>query len=168
MNQTSRIAVTLLLGVAFVLVGSGNPARAEDRYDPDMTRCSLRYNLKGWSSVYKQADGTGTITCTNGESAEVVLKTRGGGVTFGKSEIIGGSGTFSEVRDISETFGMYAQAEAHGGVTKSAAANVMTKGEVSLALAGTGHGVDLGFAFGAFIIERKPGQTTGVQGLDLR
>jgi len=156
MDRTSRIVMTLLLGVAFVLVGSGSPVRAEDRYDPKMTRCTLRYNLKGWSSVYKKADGAGTITCTNGQSAEVVIKTRGGGVTFGKSEIIGGNGTFSQVRDISETFGSYAQAEAHGGVTKSAAANAMTKGEVSLAVAGTGHGVDFGFAFGAFIINRKP------------
>jgi hypothetical protein len=32
----------------------------------------------------------------------------------------------------------------------------MTKGAVSLAVAGTGRGVDMGFAFGAFIIERKP------------
>jgi hypothetical protein len=32
----------------------------------------------------------------------------------------------------------------------------MTKGQVSLALAGTGQGVDIGIAFGGFIIERKP------------
>jgi hypothetical protein len=146
----------LLLGLGLALAGTGGPVRAQDRFDPEMTRCTLRYNLKGWSFLYKQADGVGTITCANGQRAEVVIKTRGGGFTFGKSEIIGGNGRFSEVRDISETFGVYAQAEAHGGMTKSGAANAMTKGAVSLALAGTGRGVDMGFAFGAFIIERKP------------
>ena len=57
---------------------------------------------------------------------------------------------------MSRIFGVYAQAEAHGGMTRSGAANAMTKGAVSLAVAGTGRGVDMGFAFGAFIIERKP------------
>jgi hypothetical protein len=38
---------------------------------------------------------------------------------------------------------------------KSAKAQVVTKGEVSLALSGTGSGWDLGVAVGNFIISRR-------------
>ena len=72
----------------------------------------------------------------------------------GKSEVIGGTGKFSEARSIDELFGSYVQSEAHAGAGKSASAQAMTKGEISLALAGTGRGVDIGFAFGKFTIER--------------
>ena len=62
---------------------------------------------------------------------------------------------FSGVRSINEVLGTYVSAEAHAGVVKSSKAQVMTKGEVSLALAGTGEGVDLGVAFGGFTIEAR-------------
>ena len=45
-------------------------------------------------------------------------------------------------------------ATAEAGAVKSAAASVYTKGTVSLALAGTGQGVELGFDFGK--LEIKP------------
>ncbi len=51
-------------------------------------------------------------------------------------------------------FGTYVAAEAHAGAVKSSGAQVMTKGEVSLALSGTGRGFDLGVAFGAMTISR--------------
>jgi hypothetical protein len=122
---------------------------------PDETSCRLIYSMSGWSFIYKTSNGTGTITCTNGESAEVSLKARGGGLSVGKSNIIDGRGKFSEVTGISELYGGYAAAEAHAGATKSAAAQAMTKGEVSLSLRGTGQGFDLGVAFGSFRIEPK-------------
>ena len=53
---------------------------------------------------------------------------------------------------IDELLGSYAAAEAHAGAVKSAKAQVMTKGEVSLALSGTGRGWDLGIAFGKLTI----------------
>jgi hypothetical protein len=59
------------------------------------------------------------------------------------------------VRDIREVLGSYATAEAHAGAVRSSKAQVMTKGEVSLALAGTGRGWDLGVAFGKFVIEAR-------------
>ncbi len=59
------------------------------------------------------------------------------------------------VRSIDEIFGTYAAAEAHAGAVKSSQAAVYTKGEVSLALAGTGRGVNVGIAFGAFTIEKR-------------
>jgi hypothetical protein len=84
----------------------------------------------------------------------VKVRAAGGGITFGKTEIIRGNGDFTAVRDISELFGSYAQAEAHAGVVKSGDAQVLTKGSVSLALAGKGRGIDIGIAFGKFTIQR--------------
>lgn len=116
------------------------------------TKCTMRFNLKGWSVFYETAKGTGSITCDNGQSAAVKLEVKGGGLTAGKSRLKG-KGTFSEVSDISELFGSYGKAEAHAGVVKSANAQVVTKGEVSLAITATGRGVDLGIAFGKFRID---------------
>ena len=120
-----------------------------------MAKCKMTFDLAGWSLVYKQMKGEGKVTCSNGQRAKVAIKSHGGGFTIGKSDILGGTGTFSEVKDISEIFGTYAEAQAHAGATKGAAAQVMTKGEVSLSLAGTGRGWDVGIAFGGFTIEKK-------------
>jgi hypothetical protein len=114
----------------------------------------MKFNLKGWSAFYKTASGDGTISCKNGQSAKVTLKATGGGLTFGKSEVVDGTGKFSGAMSIDELFGSYAQSEAHAGAGKSADAQAMTKGEVSLALSGTGRGVNIGFAFGKFTITR--------------
>ncbi len=112
------------------------------------------YNLKGWSIAYSQSKGTGTITCNDGASAKVSLKSYGGGLTVGKSEVIGGKGAFSEVRNIDELFGAYAKAEARAGAGEAASASVVTKGEISLALSGTGKGVELGISVGSFVITK--------------
>jgi hypothetical protein len=117
--------------------------------------CKMTFNLSGWSFVYKQMKGDGKVTCSNGQRANVEIESHGGGFTIGKSGILDGEGTFSEVKDISEIFGTYAQAEAHGGATKGGAAQVMTKGEISLAIAGAGRGWDVGVSFGGFTIEKK-------------
>ena len=118
------------------------------------TKCKMRYSLAGWSAGYSTASGSGTITCDNGQSAHVSLRAKGGGLTAGKSKI-NGSGTFSEVGDISELFGSYASADVHAGVVDSSAAQVVTKGTVSLAFSGTGKGIDLGVTFGEFVIQRQ-------------
>jgi hypothetical protein len=136
-------AVTLLalaLGVA--------PSRAAS------ISCSMRYDLAGWSAFYKTASGTGTITCDNGQTASVKITTKGGGLTVGKSKITDGRGRFSPVTTIDDLFGDYGVAEAHAGAGESKSAQVMTKGTVSLELTGSGSGVDLGFSFGRFTIER--------------
>ena len=143
-----KITTSLLFVVLFTVFGFAGTASAEGGID-----CSLRYNLKGWSVFYKEAKGTGTITCDNGESAEVRLVARGGGFTFGKSEIIDGQGKFHSERSLSELYGVYGSAEAHAGASDSASAQIVTKGDVSLALRGTGRGIDLGFAFGSFEIK---------------
>jgi hypothetical protein len=124
--------------------------------DPAATvKCEMKFTMKGWSAFYKRSSGTGTVTCDNGQSASVKLEARGGGLTAGKSSIENGHGEFSAVKNIDEIFGAYAEAQAHAGAVKSSGARAMTKGEVSLALNGTGRGWDLGVAFGKFTIKRQ-------------
>jgi len=118
------------------------------------TKCELDFTMKGWSAFYKTASGHGTITCDNGQTAKVKLSSKGGGLTAGKSEIRDGHGKFSEVADIRELFGNYASGGAAAGAGKSSEAQVVTKGEVSLALTGKGTGVELGVSFGKFTISR--------------
>jgi hypothetical protein len=115
--------------------------------------CKLKFTMSGWSAFYKRADGTGTVTCSNGQSMAVKLSARGGGLTAGKSTIRDGVGEFSGVQSINDILGNYASAEAHAGAVKSSKGQVVTKGEISLALAGTGDGWDLGIAFGKFSIK---------------
>lgn len=119
------------------------------------TKCEMTFNMKGWSAFYKTAKGEGTIRCDNGESMAVSLKITGGGITFGKTEIKNGHGKFSEVGNISEVLGSYAAAQAEAGAVKSADAQALTKGEVSLALSGTGSGWNLGVSGAKFTIEKK-------------
>jgi hypothetical protein len=119
--------------------------------------CKMDFNLSGWSAIYSTTKGEGTITCNNGETAKVKLKSHGGGITFGKSDVIGGTGHFTGAKNIEELYGSYAQSEANAGAGKSAAAQAMTKGTVSLSLAGTGRGVNVGFSFGKFDV-LKPGE----------
>jgi hypothetical protein len=117
--------------------------------------CRMTFDLSGWSVFYKTSSGTGVVTCDNGQRLAVKISTKGGGISFGKSKIENGTGEFSGVDDIRDVLGTYATAEAHAGAVKSSKAQVMTKGEVSLALAGTGKGWDVGVAFGKFVIEAR-------------
>ncbi|RDJ00526.1 hypothetical protein DVT68_06975 [Dyella solisilvae] len=144
------MAVWKYLGAAaLVLAGTAatSPARAGD------LECKMNFSLSGWSVFYQTATGSGTVHCSNGQSMGVHIRVKGGGLTFGKNEIDDGVGKFSGITSISEIKGHYADAGVHAGASKSAGARVMTKGNVSLALSGTGKGWDLGVAFGAFIIE---------------
>ena len=146
MNKTHRLLLVFALA-GLALIGGTAQAGAVD--------CKLRFEMSGWSAIYKRADGTGTVTCNNGQSIAVKLAARGGGLSAGKSTIRDGSGEFSGVYKIDDVLGTYASAEAHAGAVKSSQAQVVTKGEVSLALKGTGDGWDLGIAFGKFTIKRK-------------
>ncbi len=137
----------LAAAALFAYVPVAVPAEAQ-------VKCEMTFSMKGWSAFYKTANGTGTVKCSNGQSSEVKLRAKGGGLTVGKSSIEDGRGEFSAVHSIDEIFGSYASAEAHAGAVKSAKAQVMTKGEVSLALSGKGRGWDLGVAFGKLTISR--------------
>lgn len=117
--------------------------------------CDLKFTISGWAAFYKRSSGTGTITCSNGQSMRVRLEARGGGPSLGKSTIKNGKGDFAGVNDIRETLGSYISAEAQAGAVKAAKGQVVTKGEVSLALSGTGEGWEIGVAFGKFSIYRR-------------
>jgi hypothetical protein len=136
-----------LAGAAGVL--HSTPARAEAN-----VKCHLTFTMSGWSAFYKTATGSGTVKCDNGRSMKVKLRAKGGGLTVGKSTIEEGYGEFSAVNSLDEILGSYISAEAHAGAVKSAQGQVMTKGEVSVALSGKGRGFDLGVAFGKLSITR--------------
>jgi hypothetical protein len=146
MMTLRRLAIPL--SMACLLAAVAAPAASA-------TKCTMSFALKEWSAFYKKADGAGTITCDNGQTADVRLTARGGGLSAGKGEIRDGKGTFSEVSDIKELFGTYAAAEASAGVVKNASASVVTKGEVTLGLEGKGTGWELGVSFGKFTITRR-------------
>lgn len=114
--------------------------------------CKLKFSLTGWSAIYKHAEGTGTVTCEGGQSMKIAISAKGGGLTVGKSQIDNGTGTFTDVHKMRDILGTYAQGEASIGAGKSGTAQVLTKGTVSLALAGAGEGVDIGISFGGFTI----------------
>ena len=135
--------------VALAAAAPVGQARAQD------LSCRLDFTMSGWSIFYKTASGTGTVSCSNGQRMAVQIETRGGGLSIGRSRIDDGAGVFSGVRSINEVLGGYVSAEAHAGAVRSANAQVVTKGPVSLALSGTGDGWDLGVAFGSFRISQR-------------
>jgi hypothetical protein len=144
-----KSALTLAL-IALTSVAAIPAAQAAGNID-----CDLKYNLSGWSVFYKTASGAGTITCDNGARIPVKITVKGGGLTVGKSTIKDGKGRFSGAYSVNDLIGSYASVEAHAGADKSSSAQVVTKGDVSLALAGTGKGWDLGIAGSRFTIERR-------------
>ena len=158
------LATTLSAGALFACAGAAeNGAEdhagvnaeptAQEQAAADVS-CEMTFTMEGWSAIITKAEGEGTVTCDNGQTAAVVLEVTGGGLTAGKTEIDEGKGTFSDVRDISEIFGDYAQAEATAGAVESASAQALTKGEVSLAITAQGRGWSLGVSGAKFTIAR--------------
>ncbi|HJU27107.1 MAG TPA: hypothetical protein VJ722_10550 [Rhodanobacteraceae bacterium] len=142
-----KLLALTVFGVATAgVLGAASPARAANEIS-----CKMTFSLSGWSAFYKTSSGSGSIKCSNGQSLRVHLRSKGGGLSFGKSEI-SGIGKFSGIYDIHEVLGTYANAEAHAGAVRSSRGTVMTKGNVSLALSGSGRGWNLGVDFGKFTI----------------
>lgn len=146
MHRILRLGAVVASGLALMLPAASQAGSVD---------CEMRFNLSGWSAFYKRSSGEGTISCNNGQTLRVRLEARGGGISFGKSRIENGVGEFSGVDDIRELIGGYASAEAHAGAGRSAKGQVVTKGEISLALSGTGKGWDVGVAFGSFVISER-------------
>lgn len=139
----------LVTTLVFAALATTQAAQAAD------VKCTMDFRMTGWSAFYKASDGSGTIRCSNGQTMKVKLRARGGGLTVGKATIDSGKGEFTSISGgIKELLGSYVAAEAHAGAVNAAQANVMTKGEVSLSLAGTGKGWELGIAFGKLTISR--------------
>jgi hypothetical protein len=145
-NNFSVLAASLVCAMAMT---TSTAAFAEGDID-----CKMDYSITGWSAIYKHSSGSGVVHCNNGQTMRVRIKAQGVGLTAGKWRIDDGNGRFSDVTDISQVLGKYAHGEAHAGVVKSVSSQVLTKGNVSLALAGHGEGVDLGVDIGQFKISR--------------
>lgn len=166
LSSKSTVAIALLSGALIACAGaaeSGMDADAEVNAEPAAQEqqmaaadvsCEMNFTMEGWSAIVTKAEGQGTVTCDNGQTAEVMLEVDGAGLTAGKTEIDDGRGVFSDVEDISEIFGAYAQAEAGAGAVESASAQALTKGEVSLAITAKGRGWSLGVSGAKFNIER--------------
>lgn len=145
-----RPMISLMTMAALMMLTVSAPARADKEID-----CKMTFSLSGWSAFYKTASGTGTVSCSNGQMLDVKIETKGGGLTFGKTEIRDGQGKFSAIYDIDNVLGTYVTAGAHAGAVNATEAQAMTKGPVSLALSGKGQGWDLGVAFGKFTISKR-------------
>ena len=141
---------TLIAASALAIAMSVAPNVHANDADID---CKLDYQLTSWSLVYKHATGRGMVRCDNGQTLPVRITAQGLGLTAGKWKIDNGKGRFSDVHDIREVYGNYAQASASAGVVKSAETQLLSKGNVSLALAGGGEGINLGVEVGAFHIK---------------
>ncbi|MEO7062253.1 MAG: hypothetical protein ABI082_00575 [Dokdonella sp.] len=138
--------------VVAMALAAGTPHTAQAA-SPNLD-CTMKFSLTGWAAIYKRAEGHGVVTCENGKSMRVNISAKGGGLTVGKSHIDNGTGKFTDVHSIEDVLGTYAQGDASIGAGKSGTAQVLTKGTVSLALAGAGQGVDIGVSFGGFTISK--------------
>lgn len=145
-NRSATVLATLACALA--LAAAPRAGAASRNVD-----CRLDYQLTGWSLVYKHTTGNGRVSCDNGQSVPVRVSAKAVGLTAGKWKVDHGQGRFTNVRNIGEVFGRYAQASANLGVVKSGEAQVLSNGPVSLALAGAGAGVNIGVDIGAFRIE---------------
>ncbi|MGP8034368.1 MAG: hypothetical protein ACLPQ6_09515 [Steroidobacteraceae bacterium] len=143
------LAVTVALAGVMALGAHGAMAQ-DERAD---LGCKLSFSLSGWSALYSQAQGKGVVTCRDGSSLPVLISVRGGGLTAGRSQVDHGTGKFTHVRTIDDVLGRYAQGEAHAGALKSGTAQLLTKGTVSLALAGSGQGIDVGVDVGELTLK---------------
>ncbi len=141
-----------VLAVAFSFAWLGAPGEAVAQ--AKTVKCRMTYDVSGWSIIYRRQTGTGKVTCSNGQTANVRISTHGGGATFGTSTADGGRGTFAAVRDISDVYGGYFEVAAHGAAGAGGDARAMFNGRTSLSLAGSGGGIGFGVAFGYFGIHK--------------
>jgi hypothetical protein len=141
-NPQSVVALALA-------VGAGMAAAA----DRDLS-CTLKFTSRQWSAVYSSAEGEGTVSCDNGTSMPVTISAKGVGLTAGKWKITDGTGKFTRVTAIEDVLGSYLAVSGDAGAAKAGTAQALTKGNVSLALAGKGEGFDLGIAVSQFKISK--------------
>lgn len=117
--------------------------------------CTLEFSSTQWSVLYERAEGTGTVTCDNGKKMEVDISAKGVGLTAGKWRIDHGTGKFTHVAKLRDVLGTYAALSANAGLMKAGTVQVLTNDKVSLVLAGSGDGFDLGVTISQFKIERS-------------
>jgi hypothetical protein len=116
--------------------------------------CKLKFTSEEWSALYQSAMGKGTVACDGGTSMPVTISAKGIGLTAGKWRITEGTGTFTHVAKMDDVLGSYLSLSGNVGAEKAGTAPVLTKGQVSLALAGKGEGFDVGIAISDFKISK--------------
>jgi len=141
----------LALTVLLATLCAPAPSDAATPFD-----CTMRFDLSSWAVLYKHSSGNGTVTCNDGSTLKVKLTANGGGLALSKSAIKGGKADFSGLRRIDDVLGTYVAADADTGIVKHGDAQVLTKGEVNMSLAGAGKGMGLGVTVGGFTIAREP------------
>jgi len=140
---------TACAGVLLLGFGLCSAAQADD------LSCKMKFTLKGWSAIYKSYSGSGTVSCSDGSTMKVRLRSVGGGLTAGKSSIDDGHGDFAGVKNIRDIPGEYVSGGAGAGAVKSAGGQVLSKGEINVSISGTGRGWDVGVDLGKFTITEK-------------
>jgi len=148
MTLKRSLTVPSLLAL-LLMVGAGSASAETAKKSTKKTKCDLTFSLTEWAAVYEHATGTGTITCENGQTAKVAVTSKGVGLTAGKFRI-DGKGEFSKVHDIADLYGGYVAAEGDAGLVKAGETSLVTKGDVSLAIAGNGEGWNVGISIGQF------------------
>lgn len=138
------------VGLAAILSLSAS-AQTADRE----VSCTLKFSSTQWSVLYEHAEGTGTVMCDNGKRMEVDISAKGMGLTAGKWRIDQGTGKFTHVKNVRDVLGTYAALSANVGLVKAGTVQVLTNNKVSLVLAGTGDGFDVGVTISQFKIERS-------------
>ena len=147
MSRNATIVAALLAVVA--LAQFPTQANADDAAD---LGCSLQFSLSTWSTLHKHSEGSGVITCENGGLLRVRIVATGAGLAGGKSPVDGGRGVFTDVHSIGEILGAYTRPTE--GARVKVSERVLSKGAVSLALAGRGDDAGLGVGIGEFILTR--------------
>jgi len=148
MTLKRSLTVPSLLAL-LLMIGAGSASAETAKKSTEKTKCDLTFSLTEWAAVYEHATGTGTITCENGQTAKVAVTSKGVGLTAGKFRI-DGKGEFSKVHDIADLYGGYVAAEGDAGLVKAGETSLVTKGDVSLAIAGHGEGWNVGISLGQF------------------
>lgn len=72
-----------------------------------LLECKITFKIKIHAELQETGKGTGAITCDNGETTPVVIKTAGSWIAVHKSRWVEGEGTFSKVDDLQKLFGGY-------------------------------------------------------------
>lgn len=147
---------TPLMLVAVSFAAALNASSAAERE----LECTLKFTSEEWSAVYSSAVGEGTVTCKNGASMPVAIRAKGIGITAGKWKITDGTGKFTHLAKIEDALGSYLSVGGDVGVIKAGTAHVLTKGKVSLALAGKGEGFDIGIDISEFRISKPDGKAS--------
>ena len=143
-----RLPMSCLLAAMFAVV-------APSAYATGPVDCKPHFSMSGWSAFYKTLSGWHGQLRQRPAHGGVDPQQRAAGLTFGKTCIENGVGEFSGVRDIHDVLGHYAAAGGARGAGKSGARAGGDQGRHLGWRCRQGRGLDLGVAFGNFIISAR-------------